>query len=137
MHLAQIKAQISNFYDKITCKFSLENPAKHKWDLSPSKDHICVNITTITSSTFPINLCIDRRVCVEWERCCIAGKMTHLLRFPPYINPQLEFSLSILFLPTVGLSCPGMSNLYFKFFSKDLLVVSFLLLTQTTKKYKL
>ena len=42
--------------------------------------------------------------------------MTHLLFFPLYINPQLEFSLSILFLPTVDLSCPGMSNLYFNFF---------------------
>ena len=50
--------------------------------------------------------------------CYIAGNMTHLLCFPPYIKPRLEFHNQYFSFPTVGLACTGMSNLYFNLFPK-------------------
>ena len=43
---------------------------------------------------------------------------THLLCFPPYIKPRLEFHNQHFSFPTVGWACTGMSNLYFNLFPK-------------------
>lgn len=101
------------------------------------KDHVCVTITTSTSLTFHINVCIEIRISERerWGRVLFLPVLVsscwkndiYLLCFPPDIDPQMKFILSrFLTFPSpckhVKLICHSLS--------KASLLVYFLLLTQ-------
>ena len=97
MHLAQIVIYGWNYNHKYIidilykCMHGEERVLKERWGWVFYQYEFLLSRASATKLTF-------------------ARNMTYQLRFPPDFDPP--FTLSRLFLPTVCISCPRMSNLY-------------------------